>query len=436
MKVQNTSKIKWGSMIPKKFKRKYGETLSNPVLLELPCGLEWKVELSDDKVCFDKGWAEFADYYALEFGHMLVFRYKGNSQFHVFIFDKSTSEIDYPTNSTRFRKPNIEEEIQEDDFVEILDDFSPCPKSREKSPLPCSRPQKRMKTTPSGKPQNKLKPGISRRMTAHEKAKALKKASGFSSENPFFVVVLPPSSVLYKIYPLTLREDNMDDVILKVSDGRTWSVKCSLKMYGGRKTIAKLCCGWETFVQDNDLEVGDVCVFVLTRSSKASFEVVIFRENGIENLPVSPAGALKPEVNMRQPNKSTANTKAKALGKVINFQSENPFFTIALGRSYVARTSFLFIPNKFARTYIKKSEGDGTLSVSDVKSWPVQYKVRRVRDRSQVAELRFGWTSFARDNGLSVGDICTFELTNADEISFKVHINRVAVNAPRLSVPQ
>ncbi|KAL5557171.1 hypothetical protein UlMin_039407 [Ulmus minor] len=308
-------------MIPKKFKRKYGETLSNPVLLELPCGLEWKVELSDDKVCFDKGWAEFADYYALEFGHMLVFRYKGNSQFHVFIFDKSTSEIDYPTNSTRFRKPNIEEEIQEDDFVEIFDDFSPCPKSREKSPLPCSRPQKRMKTTPSEKPQKKL-------FCSGSEMKGMKTS--------FFLTTYPICSfgftnmlclIIFYAFCNNLPSDfarrylsnNMDDVILKVSDGRTWSIKCSLKMYGGRKTIAKLHCGWETFVRDNDLEVGDVCVFVLTRSSKASFEVVIFRENGIENLPVSPAGALKPEANMRQPNQSTANTTAKALGKEINF---------------------------------------------------------------------------------------------------------------------
>ncbi|KAL5557174.1 hypothetical protein UlMin_039410 [Ulmus minor] len=469
-------------MIPKKFKRKYGDTLSNPVLLKLPCGLEWKVELSDDKVCFDKGWKEFADYYSLQVGHMLVFRYDLKSRFHVFIFDKSTSEIDYPTNSIRFRKPNIKEKIPDEDFVEILDDLSHCPKSREKSLLLCSWPQKRMKTDTIEKAQNNLycarcketkvgnsmndgkllslgsemkvklefsaeeggvksttsswrNPGSSRRMTAQEKAIALKKASGFSSENPFFAVVLQRSSVGYK-YILNLPTDfsrrylsnNNDDVILKVSDGRTWSIKFSFKMYGERTTIARLLYGWKTFVQDNDLQVGDVCVFVLTRSSKTSFEVVIFRDNGIENLPVPPVvstegGALKQEVNMRQRNRpSTANSKAKALERAKNFQSENPFFTMKLGRSHR-------IPSKFARKYIMKSKGDGTLSVSDVKSWPVQYKVRGMLDSSQASEIFRGWPSFSRDNSLSVGDICTFELTNADEISFKVHINRIAVDA-------
>lgn len=45
---------------------------------------------------------------------------------------------------------------------------------------------------------------------------------------------------------------------------------------------AKFEYGWKAFAQDNDLKVGDVCVFVLTKSIEISFDIAIFRENETE----------------------------------------------------------------------------------------------------------------------------------------------------------
>jgi hypothetical protein len=33
-----------------------------------------------------------------------------------------------------------------------------------------------------------------------------------------------------------------------------------------------------------------------------------------------------------------------------------------------------------------------------------------------------GWTTFVRDNGLRVGDICLFELKKKGELTMRVHI--------------
>ena len=131
--------------------RKCEGTLTNRVVLKLPCGSQWKLGLtksSDGKVWIDKGWPEFAKQYSIARGHLLVFRYEGNSQFYVVIFDTTTTEIDYPnSNLNHFEKHigiderEVKEEPKDDDPVEHLGShLRPCPKTRSKSPLPCSLP--------------------------------------------------------------------------------------------------------------------------------------------------------------------------------------------------------------------------------------------------------------------------------------------------------
>ena len=93
-------------------------------------------------------------YNSVRQGNFMIFRYEGNSDFYVLIFDESATEIDYRSDGEEgkldeeFEAPNMDEIS-----VEILDDFlsSPRPKTRDKSPLPCLRPHKIMKTNSSGK---------------------------------------------------------------------------------------------------------------------------------------------------------------------------------------------------------------------------------------------------------------------------------------------
>ncbi|PON54054.1 B3 DNA binding domain containing protein [Parasponia andersonii] len=215
--------------IPQKFVRKYGETLSNSVFVKLPCGSKWKMHLTeqDKKIWFEKGWPDFAKHYALKRGSMLTFRYEGNSEFQAVIFDTSTVEIDYPSIPVIFDKSDIDlelrdpkEEVVEDDSIEILDNLSPCPKAREKSPLPCSQPHKRIRTSTTDKTQSnsagprkpdspskidgdksttrsqKIDEILGRMRTQvyrSEKVAVLQKAFDFRSDRPHFKVVIQPS---------------------------------------------------------------------------------------------------------------------------------------------------------------------------------------------------------------------------------------------------
>ncbi|GMJ08774.1 hypothetical protein HRI_004546500 [Hibiscus trionum] len=295
--------------IPTKFVRKYGNQLSSPVKLEVPSGAIWKVELtkSDERVWLQKGWREFAEHYSLELGSFLVFRYQGNDHFHVLVFDRSASEIEYP-----------------------------CRKNKEKSDLPCPLAQKKMRTDSSYKTRNnskfmdfsfhtspdapsssKIKLGnleknekshsstgkvdgvggisacrslkmeilsCSQRLTDTEKAHAIQIAGAFkSTENPVFMVAMRPSSVsnsYQMVIPLDFARKFFPmqkcNPTLHNSAGKTWPVTYYMKMNAGEKRQAQLYGGWREFVEDNHLNVGDICVFELITNLEILMKVDIY----------------------------------------------------------------------------------------------------------------------------------------------------------------
>ena len=130
--------------------RLYGDDLSSTVLLKVPTGATWKVELvkRDGHIWLQNGWQEFIKYYSLAHGSFLVFEYnQRNCDFNVIIFDKSALEIDYPSivSNGDNNKPSVEETDQSDASVEILSQFSPSLKKKKKSPLPFPRRNKKIK---------------------------------------------------------------------------------------------------------------------------------------------------------------------------------------------------------------------------------------------------------------------------------------------------
>ncbi|GMN29833.1 hypothetical protein TIFTF001_002579 [Ficus carica] len=278
-------------------------------------------------------------------------------------------------------------------------------------------------------------------LTANDKSQALKRACDFKSKDPFFIVAMQPSyfGVKYTMnLPCPFATKYLGDkrafVILKVGNGMTWPVIYTFGVYRKNRK-AKFEYGWKAFAQDNDLKVGDVCVFVLTKSIGISFDVAIFHENETEKLVVLPvhndaiikvghrgslSNKLQSPYNMMTKKTCTSTPrrclkelivkgKARALEIANHFQTENPFFTFVLQASYTsAKCYFISLQFKYGRC------------------WSVQYKVRQSLRRSCIAEFHDGWTAFAQDNNLRAGDVCIFELINGKEICFKVSIVRVA----------
>ena len=57
--------------------------------------MESEVDTTCWGVWFQNGWSEFASSHGVAVGHLLVFKYEGNSHIHVLIFDATAIEIDY-----------------------------------------------------------------------------------------------------------------------------------------------------------------------------------------------------------------------------------------------------------------------------------------------------------------------------------------------------
>ncbi|KAK2631949.1 hypothetical protein EUGRSUZ_L02216 [Eucalyptus grandis] len=92
--------------------------------------------------------------------------------------------------------------------------------------------------------------------TGGEKSEALKRAASFQSSNPFFLTLMQPSLICHSL--------------------RFWLARYKFGIYG-RKTQVKINSGWKLFVQDNNLKVGDICIFELLDSDLIVLKVSIFR---------------------------------------------------------------------------------------------------------------------------------------------------------------
>ncbi|XP_045820283.1 B3 domain-containing protein Os12g0591400-like isoform X2 [Trifolium pratense] len=102
--------------------------------------------------------------------------------------------------------------------------------------------------------------------------------------------------------------------------------------------------------------------------------------------------------------------------------NENPSFTLTLPRSYVEGDKLkLRIPNWFSKEYMNELlQMNATIrSVGEDRTW-------RVKLFFEVPKRNFlmttGWKPFSQAHNLQVGDVCKFEMTQREPLSFTVTI--------------
>ncbi|KAK4603640.1 hypothetical protein RGQ29_012233 [Quercus rubra] len=479
--------------IPKKFISKYGVDLSNMAFLTVPNGTKWKVKMTkrDGEVWFQNGWCEFASCHALTLGHLLVFRYEGNSHFYVLIFDATATEIDYPLDDQH--QVCRMEDVERDDIdnsLEIVDGFMPSRKTREKSP-PLTEPHFSAEECSGATKRCPKSEIIERTLSASEKDRALQRVRAFESKNPFFMVVMQPSyvypgnslSISSSFAKKYMRKMSGEFVILRSFNGGTWCVKFS---FYKAQTKAKFRQGWKKFAQDNNLKVGDVCIFELINGVEVAFKVSIFQAANDIDCPLLNGSAhgigrnrvgrkssllVKPESDCNLDDASLSRDqcpakdggvgmstnrrrlKAKALvknqeykalekkqelmttnGKPENlvranaFKSDNPLSMVIMQPSYI-RKGGMNLPHGIFNYLLRKgfiTKGSVLtvkLQVVD-RLWPVKLCAYEGMYQSSSCKFSGGWSAFATENTLRVGDVCIFELIMRDDVVLKVHIFR------------
>ncbi|XP_050210522.1 B3 domain-containing transcription factor VRN1-like [Mercurialis annua] len=434
--------------IPKKFVRIYGTDLPNLSLLKLPNGDQWKIELlkSNGEIWLGKGWQEFMEFYSLAFGSFLVFQYdQKNCWFNVIIFDTSASEIEYPCKDNdgetvepyclgeRFVEMG-HEEVDNNSPVQISNNVSSLSRKRKESlRLSATNSVKKVKlrnNTTAQLDAEKSNGDIenvngvmakTQRLTIAEKDNVLRRArDSFKSRNPHFMTTIQPSylcSRLIVAIPSYVNEHfkkSHGDVILYVVDGRTWSVKYSKISIKGSNT-AKLYLCWKTFVQDNGLKVGDVCVFEIISCKETTLRVFIYRNMKDTNS--------DPSLGNKKDSKHVGRAICKQLIGGTNIEasndltSPNPSFKGIINLTHMKR-GLMHIPREFMDKYAKKSRDNVALQVKDR-----QWNVKLIRHPYRGL-LSAGWSTFSQENSLQARDVCIFELVNAETMLFEVSISR------------
>ncbi|KAF4380714.1 hypothetical protein F8388_017068 [Cannabis sativa] len=269
-----------------------------------------------------------------------------DSHFHVIIFDTTNTEIDYPHSPNHFEKQNVhidddDDDDDDDDSIQVLDSFPRNPKTRDKSPIPCSRPQKKMRPSVPGKPQSsntkaaeiaatpskrnvkldssspsddssfasddessmlslniisekeqkktivedsdKSAKLMSKANTgnkgAYKKPSSSETTNTFSSKNGSLKVVLRPSHLKrHKLnIPKHFARQHFKD---KTQTLTLWvGVRCwHVKFLVCRES--SFSAGWKEFTRANSLKPGDACIFEVINKNQSELKVTIIRKSG------------------------------------------------------------------------------------------------------------------------------------------------------------
>ncbi|KAJ1436299.1 DNA-binding barrel domain superfamily [Sesbania bispinosa] len=419
--------------IPRRFVSNYWEGMSNPLNFLLPDGAKWEVtwEKRGDDVWLGNNWKKFASFYSLDHEHLLMFKYQRKSQFQVVICDQSGLEIGYPVFKGTFDAQEISDQSEDPKWhssqrvqtdivqprrteLEIKRSHSAFDNTK-----PKSRGRKRnMRRSSKSEATESKKPLLNTASSS-----ALERAKAYCTTNPSFIREMRRSHVERHIM-----QKEEDSATLRVSE-RTWDAKLHLNRCNGQITLSS---GWKNFVEDNNLKLGDVCVFEQIKSEGVSFKVVIFHareESSPPGFQAYEAGANRSKLTGVQSNfaqREGVGGIAKKFPRTNNIfdgsefprnnstMSENQF-TLSLKPNQL---SHAIIPMKFIRKYVINEVTDVKLRVGE-RSWPV-----KLYYYSKPCYGRFsaGWSAFVRDCNLKPGDVCLFELVDEQNFVLQVSI--------------
>ncbi|KAK9993955.1 hypothetical protein SO802_023658 [Lithocarpus litseifolius] len=247
--------------LPEKFVREYGNKLSNVATLTAPNGSIWQVRLekANNNIWFRGGWRDFVDYHSINYGYFLVFKYKGNSKFHVLVFDMTATEIEYPSSRDKKRQGNLKENG-------MSTSRELCVKHEVDTELII------IENSPTSSTRGSVLSG--------GRERALQAARMFKPKNPSFIRVIQAYNLKCSYVYVTTEfakkyVQRKNFVKLQASSGKRWL--CQFRYRDGSSTPKTIGKGWKSFVTDNGIKAGDACVFVLINSLDVVLKVSIFR---------------------------------------------------------------------------------------------------------------------------------------------------------------
>ncbi|KAI3844495.1 hypothetical protein MKW92_036506 [Papaver armeniacum] len=361
---------------------------------------------------FNYGWPEFVHAHSLQYNDFVVFKYKGNSKFHVKIYAETGCEKEFPWE---FTEPILEVKQEEDEETDEETTYVNGYDEQRKSAVKIER-------------QNRV----------------VKSAMPRMSEHPHFVAVWRDSRKSHLTIPRDFAKNfglhKENSVVLQDPKGRSWPVDL-IQVADGRINMDD---GWAQFSVGNKLSAGDVCLFQVINQTKGDeLNVLIFPKAEVEKqgweVPITrrPIYYLDPEFKTRNLGKRapmTACMTTPAKGRVsikeanaVNLEKRSALMKIMSGDIGVksafpaksdhppfiftwrnSRKYFMTIPRVFVIRYQLNTENTLVLQDPEGKLWPVKISLRK----DGRIDMGKGWYNFSVGNRLSEGDACLFEFHN------------------------
>ncbi|KAF3618691.1 putative B3 domain-containing protein REM14-like isoform X1 [Capsicum annuum] len=327
-------------------------------------GKRWLIKLNDKR--FEKGWGEFAEENDVQLGDMLVFRYEGNMEFEVCIFDSTHCDREYA------------EYLQEErggGFC-LLEEISKKFKFKE-------RPRPRIKLSKK----------------ASSRVKAIVHHKSFGSHFDYTI-----NSRCFLCLPQRFTYANglinkKCDLIIRDERQRSWKLKLS-----SCKTRTYIIGGWHKFSADNCLKRGDRIMFEVVTNGETpvwKFRVVTNQETPLQNF----QGKFSHFFDDLFSFSYIMSLLDAQVATSTSGDDDHPYFISTL-KPYSFSKPNLYFPMDFAKSngwmnrkceMILKDEAERCWSV-----W-----IGRMGHNFGITR---GWTIFRVEKGLQVGDAYKFEL--------------------------
>ncbi|KAL9260323.1 B3 domain-containing protein [Drosera capensis] len=409
--------------LPVKFMCMYGKDLSSVMYINVPSGVEWSVRLLKQygRAWLDEGWEEFAKFYSIDLGHFLLFKYDGNSRLHVIIFDMSACEIEYPTQTSNHgceESPVLPLNDQtcksEENNVDCLDHGITGQEDGRNSGI-CTGISSRSLTNYRDCITEERKANF----LAHNIAEPDDMKSGGVSIK--FLSTSPPTKKSKRVprrgHKRKLMRDSLDR---DGADAGLLPRKIVMALQSERKS--------ELPTDRDGAHAGLLprkIVMALQSERKSEERKHVGRLKRIEPNKPNVVSSAHPRPVGRPPAKYNAaahwrpvgsppvkrnaeGSSATAVDASRRHASVYPSFKLVMSHCYLMRSPFL--PREFVRKNINGSSRSIQLQVSG-RSWPLWMAKFK---KNNLCKFSTGWRAFVRENNLSVGDVCIFQLVKSE----------------------
>ncbi|XP_008665125.1 putative B3 domain-containing protein Os03g0621600 [Zea mays] len=290
-------------VIPVKFAKKFRGKVERNIKLESLGGYTFDVQVAQNlgRIMFQSGWKSFVSAHDLKMFDLLVFKYDGMSRMKVLIFDPSGCEKVPPFFVTKNAMSGGRKREEPQEPLDISSSYADLPmktpetkkkarKQRDRSRInisPCrsiSNSSGGMRSSEDDEahsvPSCILPRGTI--LDSMQRRKVKERLRAICSEIPIYVFVVKKSNifgrsqdmVFSRKYPDVCLPFKSGAVILQCH-GKSWEVILEVRKDQGESK--RLRIGWAEFARDNNLQLGDICLFEPLKTMKYTMNVHIVR---------------------------------------------------------------------------------------------------------------------------------------------------------------